>query len=84
MSARAIQLEADILQAHEQADQSALTGLYEKAAKLKADSGETDAAAFLYTQAYVFALESGHDRAQAIGRILADMGREKVDTRTDR
>ena len=62
-------LEAAILAAHAALDEAVaedraqathvLAQLYFQAAELKAETGEEEAAAFLMTHAYVFALEAG-------------------------
>ncbi len=66
-------LNAALLAAHRADDRAALITLYAQAA----DAADTaDAAAFFLTQAYVFALEAGHDDAPALHRRLLDAGRE--------
>ncbi len=84
MDTEADQLESALLEAHERGDTRDLVELYEQAAELKARMEEPDAAAFLYTQAYVFALESGHERVTAIRQILISLGRETPDDETIR
>ena len=60
-------LDEALLGAHAAGDRAALVTLYAKAA-----DGSSDAAAFYLTQAYVFALEIGDARAQALrARLVA-------------
>jgi len=80
------QLEAAILVAHAQYDAaqgdskaqegSQLAKLYCLASQLKSGLGDENAAAFLMTQAYVFALEAGDPIAQKAHAYLRDIGRE--------
>lgn len=69
-------LEADILAAHARADAYALADLYARAADVKDRIGDRNAAGFLRTHAYVFALESAHPSADALCALLAADGRE--------
>jgi hypothetical protein len=54
-----IDLDAQLLAAHGCGDAARLALLYNQAAQTMAERGETDAAAFFMTHAYVFALDSG-------------------------
>ena len=71
------ELERAILDAHEQNDAGRLAQLYHQAFEHKFSLGEVNASAFLLTQAYVFALESGHDSASALQKKLIELGREQ-------
>ena len=62
-------LDAALRAAHAAGDRAALIGLYEQAAE---DAGP--AAAFFLTQAWVFALEAGDGRAEALETRLRGMG----------
>ena len=62
--------------AHARGDGTKLAHLYLLAAQEKSDEGDADAAGFLLTQAYVFALESGSDLATPIRRKLVAAGRD--------
>ena len=70
------ELDRKILAAHERGDSRALAELYQIAAGLKREAGEADAAGFLLTQAYVFALECGHPDAAGMRLALSQDGRE--------
>ncbi|MEM9473545.1 MAG: hypothetical protein AAGA00_16445 [Pseudomonadota bacterium] len=71
-------LQRDMLQAHEQDDQSALPPLYLEAARLREDAGDIDAACFFYTHAYVYALDCGDVSVAATARRrLQHHGRDK-------
>lgn len=66
-------LEAQILAAHARSDSFRLAELYEQAAELKLLQGDLNAAGFLLTQAYVYALDSGHTNASHLReRLVAD------------
>jgi len=69
-------LDQDILTAHKMGDGIALVELYEIAGRLKDVEGDNAAASFLFTQAYVFGLETGHPRSPVLKRILAERGCE--------
>ncbi len=62
-------LEDALLSAHERGDTALLAELYRQAGKLSEDAGRTEEACFRYTQAYVYALESG---AESLARELKD------------
>lgn len=70
-------LDQAITNAHTAQDGGALTALYREAARRTEAHGATDAACFLLTQAYVFALESGDTQAEDIHRQLVAQGREE-------
>ena len=65
-----------ILEAHARFDSFGLASLYHQAAQLKLGNNEGDASGFLLTQAYVYALESGHPDADVIRNKLVADGRE--------
>ena len=69
-------LDTALLQAHEIGDLGALVGLYHQAAT---EADAEDAAGFYLTHAYVFALERGDSRADALRQKLAEMGRETLE-----
>ena len=71
-----VELDRLILAAHERGDDHELTVLYQTAARIKREAGEADAAGFLLTQAYVFALECSHPDAAEIRITLVEDGRE--------
>lgn len=68
-------LQQQLLDAHEAGDASALASLYCKVADNEETAGNTDAACFYLTQAYVFALEGGLPEACELNRRLAGYGR---------
>jgi L-alanine-DL-glutamate epimerase-like enolase superfamily enzyme len=63
-------LETAILDAHGRHDGAALAELYGEAASRHEALGNTDAACFFYTQAFVFALEAGSPSAEDHAAIL--------------
>ncbi len=69
-------LEEEIINAHEADDCYKLVELYAMGADLKNDKGLLEEAAFLRTQAFVFALESAHPLVDELRCILAAEGRE--------
>jgi hypothetical protein len=69
-------LDTQMLAAHAAADTPALIGLYAQAADVAAD---VDSACFYLTHAFVFALEVGDARAQALRARLVHYGRETPD-----
>ncbi len=68
-------LERELLAAHESGDGDALVGLYAVAADKAEASDDIDSAAFFLTHAWIFALELGDERAEAIRARLASWGR---------
>ena len=64
-----------LLDAHARGDRAGLVMLYEEAADDAASEPETG---FFLTQAYVFALEIGHARTNALRERLVAMGRESA------
>lgn len=70
-------LDAALIAAHEAGDQARLVALYREAADRAAAVGETDAACFYLTQAYVFALAAGAREAGALHARLLAHGREE-------
>lgn len=72
-------LDRAIMEAHDRGDGKALAGLYEQAGHLKETADDQDAAAFLFTQAYIFALEAGLPDADRLKDILLSRGRELDD-----
>ena len=73
-------LDARLLAAHAAGDGRALVALYAEAADAAKGTG---AEWFFLTQAYVLALDAGHEAAPAIRARLAAAGREIPDDRTD-
>lgn len=63
-----------ILNAHVQRDQGALVDLYQQAAQT---AQNVDEACFFATQAYIFALETGHRKTAELHRFLCDHKREE-------
>ena len=66
-------LNARLLAAHAAKDKTALVTLYTHAADI---AGDTDAACFFLTHAYIFALDLGDPRAAALHARLVEHGRE--------
>ncbi len=72
------ELELKLLRAHAHGDGSSLAKLYAEAAAQSESAGLIDEACFRYTQAYVFALESGLvPLASTIREKLQKHGREE-------
>ena len=65
-------LHVRLLEAHGSDDRHALIGLYAEASETASD---TRAAWFYLTQAYVYALELGDGRAEALAEQLRSAGR---------
>ena len=65
-------LNTKLLAAHDTGDHVALVTLYTQAAD---QAGETDAACFFLTQAYIYALEQNHPDTAHIHARLAEHGR---------
>ena len=61
MASADAELDRKIVEAHEAGDTAALAALYGEAAADAEGRGLIDQACFLYTQAYVFALDAGLD-----------------------
>ncbi len=70
-------LGAALLRAHAAGDQAGLVRLYACAADRAEAAGETDAACFYLTHAYVFALATGAAEADALHARLKARGREE-------
>ena len=71
-------LEDALLRAHEHQDKGALAQLYHEAGKLSEVAGRSEEACFRYTQAYVYALDSGaEDLAGELKEKLKAQGREE-------
>ena len=68
-------LERELLAAHESGDGDALVGLYAVAADKAEACDDIGSAAFFLTHAWIFALERGDERAEAIRVRLASWGR---------
>ncbi len=66
-------LEARLLAAHTASDKHALVTLYEEAATA---AKTPEAEGFFLTQAYVYALETGHPKAADLHQRLKTIGRE--------
>jgi hypothetical protein len=69
-------LAEEFKQALNEGNAKTLVEIYIRAADEKEAQGDIDAACFLLTHAYVYALESGSDSVLAINRRLVDHGRE--------
>jgi len=71
------QLDREIIDAHTCGDGRRLAQLYASAARHFAAAGELDRAAFLFVNAYVWALDTGEDVVAAqVREALMEMGRE--------
>jgi predicted ATPase len=70
-------LEKQILDAHARDDHDQLCRLYLQAGQLKEAGSEIDAACFLYTQAYVYGLETGNPALREAHQRLVRYGREE-------
>ena len=70
------ELNAALLGAHDRNDKETLVTLYRKAGQNFLDAGEIDAGCFYLTQAYIFALDTDHDTAPDLHRLLVTHGRE--------
>ena len=68
------ELDAALLDAHARHDRAALVTLYAQAADA---TRELDASCFYLTHAYVFALDTGDARADALRARLVSFGREE-------
>ncbi|MEE9313238.1 MAG: hypothetical protein V3V02_01185 [Rhizobiaceae bacterium] len=71
-----LKLDKEILRAHDEGDSYKLAELYSEAARIKKHAGEMNAAGFLRTQAFVFALESAHPLEGELRKALVVDGRE--------
>lgn len=71
-----LSLEDHLLDAHDKGDGRALTKLYAQAADEKEALGDTEAACFYLTHAFVFALETGAPEEAALQARLHAYGRE--------
>ena len=70
-------LQARLLAAHTAGDMAALVTLYAEAGENCAAEGNIDAAAFYLTHAYIYALDLGDVRADALHARLVGWGREQ-------
>lgn len=70
-------LDAALLAAHHDHDHTTLITLYIQAADQAEKAGDTDAACFFLTYAYVFALEAGSPNASVLHMRLKAHGREE-------
>lgn len=61
-----------LLRAHEAQDKAALVTLYRQAGEA---SAEVDEACFFFTNAYIFALDTGSGEAAALEEVLRRYGR---------
>ena len=68
-------LDAELLDAHSAGDGPRLASLYGEAADRFSLAGNIDAACFYWTQALLFALEAGLDRAGYYAERLRRLGR---------
>jgi|GEM_PF-5955139 len=72
------ELDCKIADAHGEGDASRLAHLYAIVAQRLAAEGEVDRAAFLFVNAYVWALDAGEEAIAARARgVLLKMGREQ-------
>ncbi|MEM9370436.1 MAG: hypothetical protein AAGA26_04690 [Pseudomonadota bacterium] len=71
------ELHQAILAAHDNEDRRSLVALYSEAATRAEGAGDIDATCFFLTQAYVFALETGHRDAGKLHSRLRSHGREE-------
>lgn len=70
-------LDDAIMRAHDDNNAGLLAALYTEAADRIEAAGQQDAACFLLTQAYIFALDAGGTNAQELHRRLVAYGREE-------
>ena len=71
------QLDREIIDAHARGDGRRLAHLYAEAARHFTAEGELDRAAFLFVNAYVWALDAGEDGVATQARkALMGLGRE--------
>lgn len=70
-------LDAALIAAHEARDWPRLVALYAQAAETSESRGDTDAACFYLTHAYVFALQTGDPAASGLHARLKARGREE-------
>ena len=70
-------LDARLLEAHAMRDQLALVGLYSEAGDAAEAAGNSDAACFYLTHAFVFALDEGDARSAYLHARLKARGREE-------
>ena len=72
------ELDRKIADAHSRGDARSLAHLYAAAAQRLAAEGEPDRAAFLFVNAYVWALDAGEEAlADGTHRVLRKLGREQ-------
>jgi hypothetical protein len=70
-------LDRDLLRAHAAGDRRALSRLYLSGAENSLADGAEGAAAFFFTQAYVFALDAGDDEVARVAHArLVSLGCE--------
>jgi hypothetical protein len=70
-------LEEEILEAHSRSDRWRLAALYLVGAEERLKLDEEAAAAFFFTQAYVFALDGGDEKTAAVAHArLVLLGRD--------
>ena len=69
-------LDREILDAQEKGDHRTPVNLYSNVADNYENAGNTDAACYFRTIAYVFALEEGMDEAEALHMQLVEHGRD--------
>ena len=72
------ELEAEVMTAHARGATADLARIYREAALAREAGGDVEAACFLFTHAYVFALEAGLPEQDDIARRLEHYGREPV------
>jgi len=71
------QLHTQLLAAHSCGDRPGMLRLYGRAGDLAHADGQINAACFFWTQAYIFALELGDNRAEILRDRLREHGREE-------
>ena len=69
-------LNEKLLAAHNSGDSAALVDLYCRAADMADEADDIDRVCFFLVHAYVYALESGHMKADEIRKRLRRHGRE--------
>lgn len=72
-------LERRLLAAHAAADKVSLVTLYREAGDLAEAAGDLERACFFMTQAWIFALDAGDERAGQLRARLARHGRMPVE-----
>jgi len=71
------QLHTQLLAAHGRGERPEMLRLYARAGDLAHADGQISPACFFWTQAYIFALELGDNRAEILRDRLREHGREE-------